>query len=306
MKNILVVGILILTLVFLNFILTQSSNSFLQISFLIAFLGGVIAILSPCTFAIIPAFFAFALESKEELVKMTFLFFLGLSLVLVPLGFAASLAGQVLVSHRVQITFFAGLVMVFFGVLILFDITIPFFTFLSLKAPKTKNRYINTFLFGILFGTGFSPCAGPILGSILTLAAASGTALTGGLYLLIYAFGMVTPLFLLSYFYERFQLYNSKIINASFDIKFLGLKRRLYWTKLISGLIFISFGLAFIFFKGTAFLVNLGTKLNLLEPFFRYQDFVIKYFSKIPNEIGTLIVSVIVGFIIHEILNRKR
>ncbi len=298
----------VISIIFLFFIikyaLAQSTNSFLQISLLVAFLGGVIAILSPCSLAIIPAFFAYALEGKKELMKMTFFFFLGLSIVLVPLGFAASLFGQFLTSYRVQLTLFAGIMMIIFGVFAFFDISIPFLGSLFTRSPKTKNKYFNTFLFGILFATGFSPCAGPVLGAILTLAVATRTALTGAIFLLVYAFGMVTPLFLLSYFFEKIQFHKSRLVIASFEINILGFRRRLHWTKVASGIIFIAFGIIFIVFRGTSFLLNLGAKLNLLEPFFVAQDFILKYFNSVPNHIGILLLLVAVAFVIG-VLYRK-
>ncbi len=306
-KKILTIGAILISLIFiLNFTLAQATDTFLQISLLVAFLGGIIAILSPCSLAIIPAFFAYALESKKELVKMTFLFFLGLSLVLVPLGFAASAVGQFLTLYRVQIAFFAGIIMILFGVAALFDMGIPFFGSLFTKTPKTKNRYFNNFLFGALFGVGFSPCSGPILGGILTLAATTGTALAGGFMLLIYVFGMVVPLFLLSYFFEKIQFHKSRWVHAGFDLNVFGYKHRFHWTKVVSGLLFIAFGLAFIKFGGTSFLINIGARLNLLDPFFNAQDLVLKYFSEIPNQITILVLLAIVGFIGYRFFRRKR
>lgn len=296
----------LIVLAFSGIASAQAANTFLSVSLIVAFLGGFISILSPCSVAVFPAFFAYALEGKKELVKMTFLFFLGLSVILVPIGFAASTFGQFLTAYRVQIITIAGIGMIIFGILALFGKGFSMFGKFIQPAQRKGSRNFNTFVFGILFGTGFTPCAGPILGAILTLAAASPTAFTGGFLFFVYALGIVAPLFILSYFFERLHLDRAKWMYAGFDLKLFGYEHRFHWTNITSGLIFMGLGFLFVYFRGTAFLNSLFARLNLLDPFFNSQDLILQYFNNIPNYVAIGVIVAVLAYLGYKFLRIKK
>lgn len=245
-----------------------------QVSYFVAFIGGIISLLSPCSAAVLPAFFAYSFKEKTQLMKKSFIFFIGLSIPLVLLGLSASVAGRFLNVYRTQFVIGAGILMIIFGIMALMG---KGFSLPGTKRLAQKNAgKKGVFAFGTLFGVGFVPCAGPILGSILTLAATSGSALQGALLLEVYAFGIMVPIFLLSYFFDK-----KRIASVSKTIKIAG--KEIYWTNLVSGVLFIFLGMMFIFLGGSNFLNIAFSSAGLLEPFFALNEIAQTTFSGIPD-----------------------
>src|SRR6185437_10242065 len=158
--------------------------------FAAAFAGGVLALLAPCSALLLPAFFAYACANLTSLLRATFLFLLGLCVVLLPLGLAASLVGQLLVEQRQLTILVAGGLLAACGVALLVG------RGFSLTSRLTAPRVSATFATGVVYGlTGY--CSGPLLGGVLTLAAVGHAPLTGALLLVTYAIGMTAPLLVL-------------------------------------------------------------------------------------------------------------
>ncbi|MBI4174224.1 MAG: cytochrome c biogenesis protein CcdA [Candidatus Aenigmarchaeota archaeon] len=245
-----------------------------QVSYLVAFVGGIISLLSPCTAAVLPAFFAYSFREKTQLVKKSFIFFIGLSIPLVLLGLSASVAGRFLNVYRTQFVLAAGALMIIFGIMAFLG---KGFSLPGTKRLARKNAgKKGVFAFGALFGIGFVPCAGPILGSVLTLAATQSSALQGALLLEVYALGIMVPVFLLSYFFDK-----KHIASVSRTVRIMG--REIYWTNMVSGVLFVFLGLMFIFFGGSNFLNLAFSDAGLLEPFFGLNESVQGVFSEIPD-----------------------
>lgn len=262
-----------------------------QVSYFVAFIGGIISLLSPCTAAVLPAFFAYSFKEKTQLVKKSFIFFIGLSIPLVLLGLSASVAGRFLNVYRTQFVIGAGLIMIVFGLMALMG---KGFSLPGTKKLAQKNTgKKGVFAFGALFGVGFVPCAGPILGSILTLAAAQSSVLQGALLLEVYAFGIMVPVFLLSYFFDK-----KRIASISKTIRIGG--KEIYWTNIVSGVLFIFLGLMFIFFGGSNFLNVAFSNAGLLEPFFGLNEAAQSLFATVPDYAFFGIIAVLIAvFYIH-------
>lgn len=260
-----------------------------QISYLVAFIGGMISLLSPCSAAVIPAFFAYSFKEKTQLVKKSLVFFIGLSIPLVLLGLSASIAGRFLNMYREQFVVVAGTLMITFGVMALLGrgFSLPGTRKFAQKNAGKKG----VFAFGILFGIGFAPCAGPILGAILTLAATSSSALQGALMLEVYALGIMVPVFLLAYFFDK-----KHIASISKTIK-IG-KKEFYWTNLVSGVLFILLGLMFIFFGGPNFL-----NAAFLPGLFDLNNAIQSAFSGIPDYV---FIGLITTFMIFYLYSKKK
>lgn len=268
-----------------------------NLSFIVAFLAGILSLLSPCILPILPAFFAYTFKEKRNVTKMTFIFFLGFSLIFVIFGLIASAIGQSLASFQANnriLILFAGIFLVIFGLMSLFGR--GFSSFIKIY-KKFKNDVLGTFLFGIAFAIGWSACLGPILAGILLIAATFGNFFHSGLLLFVYSLGIFVPLFLLSFLSDKYNFTQSKLIRK--ELNFGKIKIRL--TNLIAGLLFIMIGLAFIIYRGTVF-INVFDPLKTRQLFYTIQNKLIS--SNLSVIIGLLIL-IIFLILLWKFLRRK-
>ena len=172
----------------------------MDVGYLGAFLGGVLSLLSPCSVMLLPAFFAYAFSHPATLVGRTGVFYLGLITTLVPLGVFAGTAGAFFNQNRgLLLTIVAGVVIVF-GIIQLAGIPIPGLSRSSHSGDA--GRTWTVFVLGTGYGVA-GVCTGPILGSVLMIAAAGANPVYGGILLAIYAAGMALPLLLLALVWKR-------------------------------------------------------------------------------------------------------
>jgi cytochrome c biogenesis protein CcdA len=167
-----------------------------EASFLVSFLGGLLSLLSPCSALLLPAFFAYAFQSRGVLVGRTVVFYLGLCATLVPLGMGISAVSSLVYGHRSTLITVSGLIIMAFGVIQALGGGFAFGPIERLRGGISGSSLLATFSLGAVYGfAGF--CSGPILGAVLTVAATSGSALRGAGLLATYAAGMAAPLFLI-------------------------------------------------------------------------------------------------------------
>jgi cytochrome c biogenesis protein CcdA len=237
-------------------------------AFVAAFLGGSLAILAPCSALLLPAFFAYAFANRTALARGTGLFFLGLCTILVPLAFAASLVGRVLIEHRQAAVVVAGLLLIGLGAL---EALGGGFRWLP---ARWASRGSATYATGLMYGmTNF--CSGPLLGSVLTLAAFGGSWLVAILLLLVYAVGMVVPLFVLAALWDRYDLGHRAVLRGrAFRLG----PMTLHSTNLLAGGIFVLLGASFIASQGGALLSGIYDDAGLSALGFRLQDWVASTF----------------------------
>ncbi|MGW7068027.1 cytochrome c biogenesis CcdA family protein [Streptomyces sp. NPDC054855] len=224
-----------------------------DVGYFAAFLGGLLALISPCSALLLPAFFAYSIDSTSRLLARTGIFYAGLATTLVPLGAAGSVAGRFFFGHRDQLVLVAGWLIIALGVL-----QVVGMGFASRKMSELSGRIrpttaVSVYALGAVYGlAGF--CAGPILGSVLTVAAVSGSPVYGGLLLAVYALGMAVPLFVLALLWERFDLGRRRWLRGrAFRIG----RFELHTTSLLSGLFFVALGALFLAYDGTTALPGL-------------------------------------------------
>ena len=224
-----------------------------EVSLLASFLGGLLSLLSPCSALLLPAFFAYAFQSRVRLAGRTAVFYLGLCATLVPLGMGISAVSALVYGHRSALIAVSGVIMIALGIVQIAGGGFAFGPIERLRGRIQGDSVVTTFLLGAVYGfAGF--CSGPILGAVLTVAASSGSALRGAGLLATYAAGMAAPLFLMALLWDRLDLGHRRWLRGR-ELS-LG-KLRLHTTNLLSGLMFVAVGALFIAFEGTSGLESL-------------------------------------------------
>lgn len=218
----------------------------MDVSLLTAFLGGALALLSPCSALLLPAFFASTLGGGPRLYLHGAIFYLGLVMVLVPVGLGAGAIGLLFATQRDAIVIVTSILLVVLGIIQFlgfgFDPSrlLPGASSLQSRATQSTGL-LKTLLLGAVGGVaGF--CAGPILGAVLTLAAAQGSLLSAGTLLAIYAAGMVIPLLLLASLWSRLGARGQKALRGR-SVRVLG--RQLHTTSMITGALLVGVGIVF-------------------------------------------------------------
>jgi cytochrome c biogenesis protein CcdA len=275
-----------------------------EVSYLASFVGGLLSLLSPCSALLLPAFFAYAFQSRRELVGRTAVFYLGLAATLVPLGMGIAAVSTLVYGHRSVLITVSGTVIIVFGFLQLLG---HGFTFGPLE--KLRGRIQGdpssaaTFVLGAVYGfAGF--CSGPILGAVLTVAASSGSVFGGAGLLATYAAGMAAPLFLMALLWDRFDLGNRRWLRGR-EVAPGGL--RFHTTNLVSGLMFIVLGVLFIVFEGTSALEGVYTARGATDLAFAVERWVSAVSESLPLSLALATVAVLLAvFLLYRLLRRGR
>lgn len=218
----------------------------MDIGLVSAFLGGILALLSPCAALLLPAFFASSVGSGPRLLLHGLFFYLGLLTLLVPLGLGAGFLGELFLTQRQTIIVISSLILIVLGVFQLFghgfDLARMFPGQSGLQSRAAAATGIGkSFILGMTSSiAGF--CAGPILGAVLTLAATSGNAFTSALILSAYGAGMVVPLLLIAALWTRVGTRGQRLLRGR-TFNFLG--RQWHTTSVVTGLLIIVVGIVF-------------------------------------------------------------
>lgn len=218
----------------------------IDIGFVTAFIGGALALLSPCAALLLPAFFASTMGAGARLLGNAVVFYLGLLLVLVPLGVGAGAFGSLFVLHRDAFIMGSAIVLIVLGIAQVCGFGFDAATLMPgqkrmAARQKTATGVAKTFLLGMTSGlAGF--CAGPILGAVLTMAAASGDTFTAGLLLAAYGAGMVVPLLLIAALWHRLG-HRGRAALRGRTFRFLG--RDFHTTSVVTGLLIAAIGVLF-------------------------------------------------------------
>lgn len=208
-----------------------------EISLPLAFFAGVISFLSPCVLPLVPSYVSYisgisfedlasAQSSKKvRLVTManSLLFVMGFSLIFISLGASTSFFGSVLSKYQDWMRIIGGVIVIIFGLFIsgLLD-----FSFLmkerKFKARGRPSGFAGSFFVGMTFGAGWTPCIGPILGSILIVASSKGSPASGIQMLSVYSAGLAIPFLLSALLFNSFLSYSKALLKYMKYIKIAG------------------------------------------------------------------------------------
>ena len=220
-----------------------------NLSFGLSFVAGFLSVLSPCVLPLLPSYVSYITgisydhltdrATRSYVFKKTFLhslfFILGFSLIFILLGATASLVGLFLKQYQDWLARIGGIIIVFFGLHVSGIFTIPFLSQDKKLDLKSKPvGYVGSFIVGIIFAAAWTPCVGPILGSILMLAGTRTEVLSGVLLLTAYSLGFALPFMLFSLFLNTFIFHFQKV------------RQHMKWISVISGVLLILLGLSLI------------------------------------------------------------
>ena len=187
-----------------------------MIELFIAFGAGLISFLSPCVLPLIPGYVSFItgntlneiLEKKKIDLLPLIVFSLGFSFVFIIFGATASFLGQILLQNSQILRIIAGVIIIIFSLQLIGVLNINFLNVEKKFYTKKSNNIFFIFIVGMAFGFGWTPCIGPILGSILALASTEETIYEAILLLSFYSLGLAIPFILSGYLMQKFLLFS--------------------------------------------------------------------------------------------------
>ncbi|NUO63204.1 MAG: cytochrome c biogenesis protein CcdA, partial [Gemmatimonadaceae bacterium] len=225
----------------------------------IAFTAGVLSFLSPCVLPLVPSYVTFVTglsiedmsRSRRMALVHSLLFVSGFTAIFVAMGAGATAIGVVLALYRDWISRIGGMLLILFGLVLLEVIRVPALARdRRIYLADKPVGYLGSVLVGVAFGAGWTPCIGPVLGGILSLASASASMSRGVALLFAYSAGLAIPFLLAALAIERF-------IEV-----FARMRRGLAWVSRISGVLLILVGILL----AAGWFTMLATWLQRLTP----------------------------------------
>ena len=191
----------------------------------IAFGAGLISFLSPCVLPLIPGYISYIsgsslnelMEKKTVNVFPIILFTIGFSIVFISFGATASFLGSIILENSYELRIASGIIIIIFSLHILGIINLNFLNYEKRIYTEKKSGIFSSLLVGMAFGFGWTPCIGPILGSILALASTEQSFNRGILLLVFYSLGLAIPFILSGYLIQKFLVF-SKNIKSKMNI----------------------------------------------------------------------------------------
>ena len=183
---------------------------------IVAFGAGLISFLSPCVLPLIPGYVSYIsgnslselIEKKKINLTPIILFTIGFSIVFIIFGAASTFLGQVLLQNSYELRIVAGLIIVILSLHILGIINLKFLNYEKRIQTNTNTNFYSPIIIGMAFAFGWTPCIGPILGSILVLAATEESINKGISLLIFYSLGLALPFILSGFLIQKFLIFS--------------------------------------------------------------------------------------------------
>lgn len=221
-------------------------NLLFSASFIASFFAGVAALFAPCCITVLlPTYLASIFKQKATVYLMTFVFFLGLLTVFLPIGLGASALTMFFHDYHDTIYLLGSIFLIFLGLML---VSGKQFSVMSPVHPQLTTAGLGSvFVLGIFSGIATTCCA-PVLAGVVALSALPGSVLLGGIYTLAYVLGMITPLFVIAAFLDQAN-FQKKIMLLRKPINFsvLGQNIMVTFSNLFSGLMFLVLGVVILY-----------------------------------------------------------
>ena len=187
-----------------------------MIELLVALGAGLISFLSPCVLPLIPGYISYVsgnslnelIERKKVNIIPTILFTVGFSIVFIIFGAASTFLGQFLLQNSFELRILAGVIIIIFSLHIIGIINLKFLNYEKRIQTNNNKNFYSPIIIGAAFGFGWTPCIGPILGSILVLAATEESINKGVLLLFFYSLGLAIPFIISGFLIQKFLIFS--------------------------------------------------------------------------------------------------
>lgn len=207
-----------------------------------SFIAGILTFLAPCTLPLVPGYLGFISGATSKDIKEPseqthirrkvfingLLYVIGFTIVFMLLGTVFAFAGAALVDFRIWLTRIGGVFVIFFGLYLMHVFNLPAFNFLNrdkrfhVANKLTPGKPLSSLIFGASFAFGWTPCVGPLLGTILVLASTSSTIWSGTFLLFVFSLGLAVPFLLTALAFGHAAQYIKKITKYLAVISFIG------------------------------------------------------------------------------------
>ena len=196
-----------------------------MIEILLALSAGLISFLSPCVLPLIPGYISYVsgsslnelLEKKEINLFPIILFTFGFSIVFISFGATASFLGSIILDNSYELRVIAGILVIIFSLQIIGIINLKFLNYEKRMQTKKNTNNLSSVFVGMAFAFGWTPCIGPILGSILALASVEESLNRGVILLFFYSLGLAIPFIISGYLIQKFMIF-SKNLKSKMNI----------------------------------------------------------------------------------------
>ena len=230
-----------------------------MIEILVAFGAGLISFLSPCVLPLIPGYISYIsgsslkelLDKKKINLNPIILFTVGFSIVFIIFGAASTFIGQVLLQNSYELRIAAGVIIIILSLHIIGIINLKFLNYEKRIQTNNNRNIFSPIIIGMAFAFGWTPCIGPILGSILVFAATEESLNKGVLLLFFYSLGLAIPFILSGYLIQKFLIFSKNF------------KKNINLVSKIGGIILLITGILIL----TNQLQTLGFNLLNILPF---------------------------------------
>ena len=266
-------------------------------SFIASFFAGIAALFAPCCITVLlPTYFASIFKQKATVFLMTFVYFLGILSIFLPIGLGVSFLTQIFSQYHDTIFIVGGVFLLFLGMTLLLgqQFSLPF----SIHPELKRQDFISVYVLGI-FSAIATTCCAPVLAGVLTLSALPGSVFLGGVYTLAYALGMVLPLFLIAFFLDKID-FTRKFFAFRKTVSYavLGQKISLTFANLFSGLMFSALGIVIIYLAKTKQLISPSSYQMTLNIYLtKFIKFIGNFTKLIPEAVWALILIGVALFI---------
>lgn len=264
----------------------------MSVGYALAFLGGAVALFSPCAAMLLPSFFALAFgQRKATLLGRVGIFYLGLLATLVPLGLAAGTVGALLGAHRETLALAGGIVLIVLGVATACGFSLP----VPGLSAKGGSSPVAVFALGAVYGLA-GACTGPLLGALFTFVAASGSSLYGALLFALFGAGMTLPLALLALVWDAGRI-GERLRPKPLQ---LGPITTSVWS-IVAGALFVALGGLFLFSDATGSLGGLLDATQQLE----LEGWLRSLVGGVPDVVALVLLALVVGLLVWWAVTRE-
>lgn len=278
-------------------------------SLVAAFIAGNAALFAPCCITVLlPAYLGSIFRQKKTIFLMTFIFFLGVLAVFLPIGLGIGILGEFFAQFHNQLFIAGGIFLIFlaFSILLGMHFYLPF-------SPKSNVKVTGAAsVFGLGIFSGFATlCCAPVLAGVMALAVLPSSIFWGAMYSIAYVLGMVIPLFILSVFLDKTNVQQKiKVFRKRIKFSVIGKEINISIAEFVSAIVFFLMGLLILYLAFTNQLAMQGNDYTLSMNIFiaGINDFIAQKFSIIPQVFwiaGIIAVLLIVIFVAAKKFSKK-